>query len=256
MPDLGWIIVAAAIVSVLVLYAHLAQAREERDKARQEITTVSGENRRLGAEIERRAMEQLERWRREELGRVRREESEAAKREAKVHLERWKTQMEADIRDDAIRRSQSVTAGKVSEHIAPFMPQFKFNPKDARFIGSPIDLVVFDGLDEGSVREVVLVEVKTGAGSLSARERQVRDAVRAGKVRWDEMRIEAPRRASSVPTRDDPASMTPPGSLYTCRSCGRQNRIPDLRAGVQVRCGSCRQPFYEESEVKVGVILD
>ncbi|HXL10861.1 MAG TPA: Holliday junction resolvase-like protein, partial [Gemmatimonadales bacterium] len=62
-------------------------------------------------------------------------------------------------------------------------------PKDARFLGTPVDLVVFDGLDEGQLRRVVFIEVKTGEGALSVRERQVRDAVQARQVDWIELRV-------------------------------------------------------------------
>jgi len=34
------------------------------------------------------------------------------------------------------------------------------NPKDARFLGTPLDFIVFDGLDEGEVRRIVFVEVR------------------------------------------------------------------------------------------------
>ena len=53
---------------------------------------------------------------------------------------------------------------EVQEHLAPLFPAFlsQFNPKDARFLGTPLDFIVFDGLDEGEVRRVVFVEVKTG----------------------------------------------------------------------------------------------
>jgi predicted Holliday junction resolvase-like endonuclease len=33
---------------------------------------------------------------------------------------------------------------------------------DIRFLGSPVDLVVFDGLAEGQVRRLIFVEVKSG----------------------------------------------------------------------------------------------
>jgi len=52
--------------------------------------------------------------------------------------------------------------GKITEHFIPYLPMFKYNPKDARFIGSPIDFIVFDGLSEGEIRKIVLVEVKAG----------------------------------------------------------------------------------------------
>jgi len=101
----------------------------------------------------------------------------------------WRVRFTAAIREDAIQRSQAVTAGKVHEQLVPYLPDFDFNPKDARFLGTPVDLVVFDGLAEGQVRRVVFVEVKTGGAALSARERQVRDVIEAREVEWAELRV-------------------------------------------------------------------
>jgi predicted Holliday junction resolvase-like endonuclease len=99
---------------------------------------------------------------------------------------------EAAIREDTLRRSQSVIAGKATEHLAPLLPGFEFDPRDARFLGSPIDFIVFDGLSEGEISEIVFIEVKTGPwAALSTRERLVRDAVEAGRVRFLEVRIDS-----------------------------------------------------------------
>jgi predicted Holliday junction resolvase-like endonuclease len=104
----------------------------------------------------------------------------------------WKVRYTTSIREDAVHRSQAVTAGKVHEQMIPYLPGFPFNPKDVRFLGSPIDLVVFDGLAEGEVRRVVFLEVKTGRAGLTSRERSVRAAVQAGEVEWAELRVGRP----------------------------------------------------------------
>jgi predicted Holliday junction resolvase-like endonuclease len=85
----------------------------------------------------------------------------------------------AEARQQAVTRSRAVVSGKVQEHLAPLFPEFmaQFNPREARFIGTPIDYVIFNGLDEGEC-EIVLVEVKTGRSQLSQRERRVRWASR------------------------------------------------------------------------------
>lgn len=101
----------------------------------------------------------------------------------------WKGRYSAAIREDAVQRSLAVTAGKVHEQLIPYLPEFGFNPKDARFLGSPVDLVVFDGLAEGRVRRVVFLEVKTGGSPLTSRERQVRAVVEAREVEWAELRV-------------------------------------------------------------------
>jgi predicted Holliday junction resolvase-like endonuclease len=104
----------------------------------------------------------------------------------------WRIQYTRRIREDAVRRSLAVTVGKVHEQLIPYLPAFPYNPKDVRFLGSPVDLVVFDGLAEGQVRRIVFVEVKTGRATLTGRERSVRDAVQAGDVEWAELRANPP----------------------------------------------------------------
>jgi len=96
----------------------------------------------LKGNIEQRARQIFEVWKEKEL------ESTSA-RKAEILFEKWKRRHEEEIIKDAVKKSKAVVAGKVAEQIVPFLPEFKYNPKDARFIGSPIDFIVFDGLDEG-----------------------------------------------------------------------------------------------------------
>ena len=93
------------------------------------------------------------------------------------------------VRESAIQQSRAVTRGQIYEQLVPYLPEFEFNPKDAQFLGKPVDFVVFDGLDEGEVERIVFVEVKTGVSALTARERRVRDAIRRGRVEWKEIRV-------------------------------------------------------------------
>ena len=93
-------------------------------------------------------------------------------------------------RADSRQRSRSVNLGQVIEHLTPFMPDYPFNPKDSKFLGSPVDYVVFDGLFENDqVEEVVFVEVKTGKSVLTKRERAVQDAIEEGRVRYMTVRV-------------------------------------------------------------------
>jgi predicted Holliday junction resolvase-like endonuclease len=105
-----------------------------------------------------------------------------------LYFQVWRSRYLRKIRQDTVRQSQAVISGKVHEQLLPYFPGFPFNPKDVRFLGSPVDLVVFDGLSAGNVERVVLIEVKTGGAVLTARERQVRDAVKGGRVDWLELK--------------------------------------------------------------------
>jgi predicted Holliday junction resolvase-like endonuclease len=109
--------------------------------------------------------------------------------EYEVKMLQWRGTYEANIRADAIIRSSAVIRGRVSEHLAPYI-RFPYNPRDARFIGSPIDIIVFNGAEEGNIHEIVFLEVKTGEGaSLNLRQRQIRDVIQNKKVVWCEFRI-------------------------------------------------------------------
>ena len=133
----------------------------------------------LKGEIENRARDIFEKWRLTEL-------ETQANEKAKLLFQDWAQQEEKGIREDAIKRSEAVIQGKVTEHLIPFFPDFKYNPKDARFMGTPVDLVVFDGLSEGEMRKVVFVEVKTGkTANLSSRERLVRNCVESKNVAYE-----------------------------------------------------------------------
>lgn len=135
------------------------------------------------------AQQQLVKWRSGELENAKSQMWQVLTKEATVTLEQWKVEKEKEIRQDAIDKSQSVTMGKMTEHMVPYLPGFRFNPADARFIGSPIDFVVFDGLGEDDVRKIVFVEVKTGASNLSTRERSVRNAIQDKNIEWLEIKV-------------------------------------------------------------------
>jgi len=134
------------------------------------------------------AQEQLVKWRAGELENAKSQIWSVLSKEATVSLEQWKVEAEKAIRKDAIDKSSSVTMGKMTEHMVPYLPGFEFNPADARFIGSPIDLIVFDGLGNDEVKKIVFVEIKTGVSTLSTRERMVRDAVIAKNIEWLEVK--------------------------------------------------------------------
>jgi predicted Holliday junction resolvase-like endonuclease len=104
-------------------------------------------------------------------------------------LERWKIECTREIRKDSVNRSRSTLKGRISEQMAPLLPEFPYSPADARFIGNPIDFVVFDGYttvkdEKGDTISVVLVDVKKGKGKLSREESLIKRAVDEGRVSW------------------------------------------------------------------------
>jgi len=104
------------------------------------------------------------------------QEIEYAKREVELN----------QARKSAITQSRAVLGGKFTEQMAPYLPDFKYDPTEARFIGSPIDMVVFPGLAGGDPREIVIMEIKSGKNcQLTPQERKIRQLVEDGMVRWE-----------------------------------------------------------------------
>ncbi len=188
----------------------------------------------LRSEIETRARQQYEVWREKELETIREQYKDITQKEAVLQFQRWKQESEEDIRKDAIEKSRAVILGKVSEHLVPFFPGFQHNPKDARFIGTPVDFVVFDGLDDGEVQGITFVEVKTGSSSLNTRERQIRNVVKQRAVEWEELRIPSVLPQIRAPQREVLPEAT---AGKPCLHCGQENR-------EQAHfCGHCGGPL-------------
>ncbi|MEM4326631.1 MAG: Holliday junction resolvase-like protein [Candidatus Diapherotrites archaeon] len=80
------------------------------------------------------------------------------------------------------KSSQAVKHGKSIEQLFPFTKQFPFEPSSFRFIGSPIDGIVF------ADSEIIFVEFKTGKSKLTDRQAKIKSLVEDKKVKWLEIR--------------------------------------------------------------------
>ena len=100
----------------------------------------------------------------------------------------WEAQI-PNHRKDAILKSRAVLGGYFSEQLAPYLPDFKYLPTECRFVGKPIDFLVFKGMDNKNIEEVIFVEVKSGNAKLSPTERKLKQAIKDKKVRWREYRV-------------------------------------------------------------------
>ncbi len=101
----------------------------------------------------------------------------------------WENELMPAHRQDAILRSRAVLGGQFSEQLAPYLPDFEFLPTECRFIGKPIDFIVFKGMDEKKIDEVVFVEVKSGNAKLNKHESNLKEAIDKKRVRWVEYRV-------------------------------------------------------------------
>jgi predicted Holliday junction resolvase-like endonuclease len=102
-------------------------------------------------------------------------------------------------RSNANESSRHTLKGKIGEQMSPLFPEFysKYQPSDARFLGSPIDYIIFKHMSEYDSKtkavdvpiDVVLVEVKSAKKTgLTEKEKAVRIAVEEGRVSFDVVR--------------------------------------------------------------------
>jgi predicted Holliday junction resolvase-like endonuclease len=103
---------------------------------------------------------------------------------------------EKEIREDAIKRSSSIRVGKEIERLIPFTSDFPYDPRDVRWLGDPIDLVIFDGYGESrdtgnidKLNKIVICEVKTGKSRIGKYERVIKELIEDKKVEWGEFRV-------------------------------------------------------------------
>lgn len=115
---------------------------------------------------------------------------EEIKEEYEEKMSTWIAFKEEEIRKDSLKRSRSVIRGQATEHLAPLtMPGL--NIKDFRFLGNPIDYIVFSGasdvtdkVDDVDFEKIILLEIKSGKSRLNKVQRRIRDAVKNGNVEF------------------------------------------------------------------------
>jgi len=93
------------------------------------------------------------------------------------------------LRKEAVEKSRAILTGKFSEQISPYFPNFPYEASESRFIGSPVDFIVFKGMNEKEIKEIIFVEVKTGKSKLSKQEKNLKEAIINKKVKWFEYLI-------------------------------------------------------------------
>lgn len=123
------------------------------------------------------------------IGHIRRDRSFADER---ARLKEEQVAAVDAARKSSVKQSRSTLTGQMAEKLAPHLPDFPYDPTEVRFLGTPIDYVVFRGLSQNKVEEIIFLEIKTGKSELTSRERSVRNALRDAKVSWQLYRVALP----------------------------------------------------------------
>jgi len=96
----------------------------------------------------------------------------------------------SEARADAIKRSRSSLEGAVYEQLVPQLPEWHHTPSEARFLGDPVDYIVFEGLSTGEPTQITIVEIKKGNSNTTKVQNKIRDLIKDGKVAWELIKID------------------------------------------------------------------
>jgi predicted Holliday junction resolvase-like endonuclease len=114
----------------------------------------------------------------------------------KDQMEIWKKgELERAVKD-SVNKSRSILRGKTTEQLVPLTEEFlkEFIPSDAKFLGSPIDYVIFSGagsITDGEEKdiEIIFMDIKTGKARLTKVQRAIKKAVEEKRIRWKTFEI-------------------------------------------------------------------
>lgn len=105
-----------------------------------------------------------------------------------LFLKDWQRDNEVNIRRQAITFSGRQITNEIVGETKLLKDNFSYNPRDIKFIGKYIDLIVFDGAaDEEEVSIYFLEITKNGNGSTSAYKNKVCTAINNRKFGWKEI---------------------------------------------------------------------
>ena len=90
---------------------------------------------------------------------------------------------------------RSVIKGQIAEQLLPLLKTCDYVSSDMRFLGMPIDYIIFEGLTETRdgecyISNIIIADVKTGKASLTKEQKAIKDAIDGRRVSWKTIRIE------------------------------------------------------------------
>ncbi len=107
-----------------------------------------------------------------------------------LRFNEWKNDNEFEIRRKAIYQSRAAIAETISEELSIINNNFAFNPKDIKFIGRFIDLIIFDGSAEESDVSIYFVEILNKRHlNRSDYKEQVEKAIKNGNYNFEEINL-------------------------------------------------------------------
>jgi predicted Holliday junction resolvase-like endonuclease len=102
----------------------------------------------------------------------------------------WKNDNEFEIRRRAIYQSRAAIAETITEELSIINDNFAFNPKDIKFVGRFIDLIIFDGSADETDVSIYFVEILNKSHlNKNDYKAQVEKAINNGNYNFEEINL-------------------------------------------------------------------
>ena len=99
-----------------------------------------------------------------------------------------------NLKKSVLKWSRNQILWELYEKILPALPDFPYAPKDMVFTGKGCDYIIFDGLTEWRLREIVFLELKSGNARLSPNEAMIKKIIDTKRIRFTEYRINSEKK--------------------------------------------------------------
>jgi predicted Holliday junction resolvase-like endonuclease len=202
-PNLILGMVALLVIAIFIISNYIrGLKRRFKEAIKEKDLIIQRDDATLRLQANEMAKAQLEQWVRERLAQETVSIKAEAERGAAYLLDVWKITETQKIRKESVNKSMGTNYGKITEHLLPFSDYLKqFNPRDIRFIGSPVDLMIFDGITlKKDIIDIYFVEIKTSKGQLSPKQKKIGEAISKGRIHW--LPIYVPKIDWQVPEED------------------------------------------------------
>ena len=97
------------------------------------------------------------------------------------------SEKESMVREEAAKRAQAQVPKLIKKSLSDHIVSLKYNPYDIKPINHPIDLVVYDGMSDGDVKDVIFLHSKNKA--MQELHKSIHNAVENKEYDWKVVRI-------------------------------------------------------------------
>ena len=104
----------------------------------------------------------------------------------------WKIIKHTELRKQrkmSVKKSRSIILWEVAEKITPILPNLPYHTKDMNFLWKWVDYIIFDGLSEWNLKQIVFLEVKSWKSRQNKNEKDIENIIKSKKIKYEILKV-------------------------------------------------------------------